>query len=155
MSIELQLADEAATLRLGRQLATLIPNGFVIYLYGDLGAGKTTLVRGYLQGLGHKGKVKSPTYTLVEAYETGERQVFHFDLYRLTDPQELEYAGGRDYFGAGSICLVEWPERGEGWLAGADLQVHLEYEGAGRRAILESCSEKGRSVIVAIKAEVV
>lgn len=154
MKIELQLADEAATLQLGRHLATVIPDGFVIYLYGNLGAGKTTLVRGYLRGLGYGGTVKSPTYTLVEPYEIGERQVFHFDLYRLADPEELEYAGGRDYFSADSVCLVEWPERGEGWLAGADLQIQLDYQGAGRQAVLRACSEQGRRVVEAIKAVV-
>lgn len=153
MKTELPLADEAATLMLGQQLAALIPVGFVIYLYGNLGAGKTTLVRGYLQGLGHKGNVKSPTYTLVEPYEIGERQVFHFDLYRIADPEELEYAGGRDYFNADSVCLVEWPERGEGWLAGADLQIQLEYEGAGRKALLLACSEKGQRVVEAFETK--
>lgn len=153
LKIEMQLADEATTLKLGQRLATVIPAGFVTYLYGDLGAGKTTLVRGYLRGLGYTGNVKSPTYTLVEPYEIDERQVYHFDLYRLADPEELEYAGGRDYFNANSVCLVEWPERGEGWLAGADLQVQLDYEGSGRKAILQACSEKGRSVVETIKAD--
>lgn len=150
---ELQLVDEAATLRLGQQLAAVIPAGFITYLYGDLGAGKTTLVRGYLRGLGHRGNVKSPTYTLVEAYEVGERQVYHFDLYRLSDPEELEYAGGRDYFNADAVCLVEWPERGAGWLTGADLQIQLDYEGVGRKVVLLACSEKGQRVVAVIKAE--
>jgi len=151
--IDLRLADEAATLELGRQLSAVIPDGFVTYLYGNLGAGKTCLVRGYLEGLGHKGKVKSPTYTLVEPYEIGERQVFHFDLYRLADPEELEYAGGRDYFSPDTVCLVEWPEKGEGWLAGADLLIRLEYEGTGRKAILQACSAKGQRVIEAINPD--
>lgn len=148
--IERHLTDEVATLALGRQLAAAIPGGFVTYLYGDLGAGKTTLVRGYLQGLGYQGTVKSPTYTLVEPYEIDTRQVFHFDLYRLADPEELEYAGGRDYFNAESVCLVEWPERGAGWLAGADLKIQLIYEGSGRRGVLTACSDKGRQVIKAL-----
>lgn len=152
MSTQLQLPDEAATLKLGQQLSTVVPAGFVIYLYGNLGAGKTTLVRGYLRGLGYDGNVKSPTYTLVEPYEFGERQVFHFDLYRLADPEELEYAGGRDYFNSASVCLVEWPERGEGWLAGADLQVYLEYAGAARKVRLQACSGAGQQVLEAIRA---
>lgn len=146
-ALELTLADEAATLQLGQDLAALIPAGFVTYLYGDLGAGKTTLVRGYLRGLGYTGNVKSPTYTLVEPYQVGDRQVFHFDLYRLADPEELEYAGARDYFNADAVCLVEWPERGEGWLAGADLLLRLEYAGQSRKAILTPCSEPGRRVV--------
>ncbi len=151
MQTAFELADEAATLELGQRLAALIPNGFVIYLYGNLGAGKTTLVRGYLRGLGYPGNVKSPTYTLVEPYEIGERQVFHFDLYRLTDPEELEYAGGRDYFSADSVCLVEWPERGEGWLSRADLEVKIEYDGAGRRVTLSAATAQGQSVLAAMK----
>jgi len=151
IQIELPLADEAATLKLGQQLADLIPAGFITYIYGNLGAGKTTLVRGYLQGLGYKGNVKSPTYTLVEPYEVGGRQVFHFDLYRLADPEELEYAGGRDYFNADSVCLVEWPEKGRGWLAGADLQIHLDYVGMARKVVLRACSDKGQQVVEVIR----
>ena len=145
--VELQLADEAATLQLGKKLSALIEPGFVVYLYGDLGAGKTTLVRGFLQGLGHQGKVKSPTYTLVEPYEVAGRTVYHFDLYRLADPEELEYAGGRDYFSEESICLVEWPERGEGWLTSADLTIQLAYSGQARTAVLQAQTASAESVL--------
>jgi len=148
--LEIPLADEAATLDLGKRLASTIPAGFVIYLYGNLGAGKTTFVRGFLRGLGYTGNVKSPTYTLVEPYEIGQRQIFHFDLYRLADPEELEYAGGRDYFNSESVCLVEWPERGEGWLAGADLALHLEYAGTGRMALLQAGTDQGQQVLEAL-----
>lgn len=149
-SLELSLADEAATLELGRRLAAVIAPGFIIYLYGNLGAGKTTLVRGYLQGLGYTGNVKSPTYTLVEPYTVQGRQVYHFDLYRLVDPEELEYAGGRDYFNAESVCLLEWPERGEGWLPEADLVIRLDYAGSGRRVVLQACSDRGEQVLASL-----
>lgn len=131
----IELADEAATLALGASLARKVRVGCVV-LNGELGAGKTCLVRGWLQSLGHKGAVKSPTYTLVEPYEINDQRIFHFDLYRLEDPEELEMIGGRDYFSDTALCLVEWPEKGQGFLPEPTLRVDLQVVGRSRRALL-------------------
>ncbi|WP_296056178.1 tRNA (adenosine(37)-N6)-threonylcarbamoyltransferase complex ATPase subunit type 1 TsaE [uncultured Amphritea sp.] len=145
------VADEAAMVKFGQQIAQATSGGEVIFLNGDLGMGKTTLSRGVLQGFGHQGSVKSPTYTLVEPYELGDMTVFHFDLYRLGDPEELEYLGIRDYFTDQSICLIEWPERGEGVLPLADLLLNITVEQRGRRINWQAQTEKGRQLADKLK----
>jgi tRNA threonylcarbamoyladenosine biosynthesis protein TsaE len=134
---------ESAMLALGARLASTLTGGMIVFLEGELGMGKTTLARGVVQALGHTGTVKSPTYTLVEPYELAALSVFHFDLYRLGDAEELEFMGIRDYFGPHSIALVEWSQRGEGFLPPPDLVVTIEQQGAGRTLIFEAHSERG------------
>ena len=119
------LESEAATINLGRLLAPALDAAGVIFLSGGLGAGKTTLCRGLLRGLGYDGAVKSPTFTLVEPYELERGSVYHFDLYRLAHPDELDYLGAEDYFAAEALCLIEWPERGAGFLPTPDLELTL------------------------------
>jgi tRNA threonylcarbamoyladenosine biosynthesis protein TsaE len=132
---------------LGGRLAAAIDCPCVIYLRGDLGAGKTTLVRGYLRALGYQGAVKSPTYTLVEPYEVAGQHLLHCDLYRLADPAELEYLGIRDALEGPTVLLVEWPEQGAGELPAADIEVLISYQGEGRQLRFEAHGRQGLSLL--------
>lgn len=143
--LTVHLPDEAATQALGMALAQSAPRSGWVALHGQLGAGKTTLVRAFLRALGYEGRVVSPTYTLVEPYEVGDRRVAHYDLYRLSDPEELEWMGARDDFGEGTLCLVEWPERAEGMLPLPDLELRLLHETVGRTGFLDARSPLGAS----------
>ena len=125
------------TERFGADLFKSLPSKCLIFLYGDLGAGKTTMVRGFLRAAGYNGTVKSPTYTLVEEYTIGDRKIFHFDLYRVVDPEELEWIGIRDYFDQDSICFIEWPGKGKGFLPEPDRVITLKTQGLGRTVILD------------------
>lgn len=152
MRFELLLPDEAATVAAGEQLGHCLEAPATVFLDGELGAGKTTFCRGILRARGHLGAVKSPTYTLVEPYELGSAVLYHFDLYRLGDPEELEYMGLRDYFADNSLCLVEWPERGAGILPSPDIQVTIGQQGLGRRLVVSAHTECGRRIVTQIKA---
>ena len=141
------LKNETETTEIGSKLASYLKGGEVIYLKGDLGAGKTTLVRGALNGLGHTGNVKSPTFTIVESYSIDDYIIYHFDLYRINDEDELEYIGIRDYCDDSAICFFEWPERGGDLLPDADILISLSYQNEGRALEISTFSEIGDSII--------
>jgi tRNA threonylcarbamoyladenosine biosynthesis protein TsaE len=147
----LLLPDEAATIALGRQLAPLLAPGMVVWLDGDLGAGKTTLTRALLRALGHRGPVKSPTYTLVEVYVVSSIYWYHFDFYRFNHPEEFEDAGLGEYFRDDAVCLVEWPENALGYVPQADLALVFRFSGTGRELEVVARSEAGRQCLSQLK----
>jgi tRNA threonylcarbamoyladenosine biosynthesis protein TsaE len=138
------LADESATLALGARLAPGLEPGMRVYLHGELGAGKTTLARGMLRALGHTGRVKSPTYSLVELYKFSRLYLYHFDFFRLDTPQDWLDAGFAEYFTETAVCLVEWPEKAHGTLPPADLEIYLSPAGGARDALLVGATDAGR-----------
>ncbi len=151
-SLTIDLPDEAATLALGARIAALLSSGVSIYLSGDLGAGKTTFSRGLIQALGHEGRVKSPTYTLVELYVISKLNLYHFDFYRFNDPEEWNEAGFRDLFNETNICLVEWPEKAGDLLPLADLNILLKpTPEMARTATLQSHTPRGQALIKALQ----
>ena len=147
MQAHFYLADEAQQVALGGRLAQALHQG-VIYLEGDLGAGKTTFTRGLIRALGHQGAVKSPTYTLVEPYVFDQQTIYHFDLYRLADPEELEMIGIRDYFDEAALCLIEWPQKGRGFLPSPDLRFIFSLaDQEGRNVQIEALSDQGSKAL--------
>ncbi|MNZ61768.1 tRNA (adenosine(37)-N6)-threonylcarbamoyltransferase complex ATPase subunit type 1 TsaE [Pseudomonas sp. FW300-N1A1] len=151
--VTLYLANEDAMVALGTRLAEETRGHGILFLEGDLGAGKTTLSRGIIRGLGHAGSVKSPTFTLVEPYEIGDVRAFHFDLYRLVDPEELEYLGIRDYLEDDALCLIEWPCKGAGFLPKPDLTITISPHGSGRSLRLLPQGARGESWCAALALE--
>lgn len=145
------LADEAQQIAFAKKVAGFLETSFVILLKGDLGAGKTTFARGFIQASGFDGVVKSPTYTLVEPYAISHnRMCYHFDLYRLADPEELEFTGARDYFNENAVCLIEWPEKAEGFLPPADWICEFVYQNEGRKLLLSALSDKGEKLMLQV-----
>lgn len=150
--LELTAADADAQEALGRRLAAALAGRGTVYLEGELGAGKTTLTRGILRGYGHEGAVKSPTYTLVEPYATGGHTIYHFDLYRLTDPEELELLGIRDYCRPDALALIEWPDRGQPFLPPPDLVITIRAIPDGRHLALVAHTDSGRAALAAFRS---
>ncbi|HSS71856.1 MAG TPA: tRNA (adenosine(37)-N6)-threonylcarbamoyltransferase complex ATPase subunit type 1 TsaE [Casimicrobiaceae bacterium] len=146
------LADAAATLSAGKRIAAGLRGGMVVALSGELGAGKTTLVRGMLQGLGWNGSVKSPSYALVEHYFVSSLYFYHFDFYRFDEPDEWRHTGFAEYFRPDSICVIEWPERIGSWLPEVDFALRLEYSDAGRMLTLHASSSAGKACLEAFSA---
>ncbi len=140
--MKITLDSFVETEHLGRLLWEKLPEKCLVFLQGELGAGKTTLVRGVLNAAGYQKAVKSPTYTLVEEYHLAERDIYHFDLYRLNDPEELEWIGMDDYLQQNALCFIEWPQMGQGFLPGADLEINLIHDGGRREAVFTAVSEK-------------
>ncbi|MEH6469209.1 MAG: tRNA (adenosine(37)-N6)-threonylcarbamoyltransferase complex ATPase subunit type 1 TsaE [Porticoccus sp.] len=153
-SVQRTVASEEAMVQLGVQLGVELSqtpsSSALVFLDGDLGVGKTTLCRGILQAFGHTGTVKSPTYTLVESYQLGNALLHHFDLYRLGNPEELEFIGIRDYFHQGNYCLIEWPNRGAGILPVPDLEVMISVTKNGRDVSITAATDVGNSILLSL-----
>jgi tRNA threonylcarbamoyladenosine biosynthesis protein TsaE len=144
-------ADEEQQIAFARVVAQHLKSSFILLLKGDLGAGKTTFARGFIQSSGYHGIVKSPTYTLVEPYPiSNDRMCYHFDLYRLADPEELEFTGARDYFNENAVCLVEWPEKAEGFLPPADWICEFSYHNKGRNLLISALTGKGKKLMLQV-----
>lgn len=152
--MQVQLDSEEAQVAFGEALGHVLQGRGLVYLEGELGAGKTTLTRGILRAYGHQGAVKSPTYTLVEPYELGSQRIYHLDLYRLSDPEELEFIGGRDVLADDALTIIEWPSRGQGWLPMPDLRLCLEVAIQGRLASLSACSDLGTHMLALLQSQV-
>lgn len=152
MQLILTIPDELTLQTWSNHIAPILKAPFTIYLIGDLGAGKTTLVRHVLRGLGCAEKIKSPTYTLIESYLSNHINIHHFDLYRLSDPSELEFIGIREYFNANSLCFIEWPDKGRGFLAPPDLQISIEVDTRENRILtITHASQAGKEVLYSIQ----
>ena len=145
------LSGEKEQLAFAAKVASYLDSSFIMLLKGDLGVGKTTFARGFIQASGFDGVVKSPTYTLVEPYEIShQRMCYHFDLYRLGDPEELEFTGARDYFNETDVCIIEWPEKAKGFLPPADWICQLSHENEGRSLEVSALTEKGRALMLQV-----
>ena len=149
-TLEHSVATVAEMEALGAKLAAHVGEARLIYLNGPLGAGKTTLVRGMLRGLGHEGAVKSPTFTLVEPYDFMDRVLYHFDLYRLNDPEELEFLGMRDYLHGKGVCVVEWAERAQGVLPTPDAEIMISPVEKGRMVRITTHTDRGKTLLDAL-----
>ncbi len=152
MSHSIFLADEAATIAFGQHLAKAFDSKCLLTLSGNLGSGKTTLSRGLIQSYGHSGAVKSPTYTLVEPYEIGDKRIYHFDLYRMEDPEELEFIGLWDYLTEEALIIIEWPEKAFGVLPPADLAIQLEPQEKGRKITCSANTLPGETMLKKLAA---
>ncbi len=153
IALDLSLETEEDTHQFGALLGKHLSAPLVCYLKGDLGVRKTRLVRAVIQSLGYDGNVKSPTYTLVEPYQLQGTHIYHFDLYRISDPEELDFFGIRDYFDYQSVSFIEWPDKGKGWLNAADLTISLEFNGDGRKLQLTGLTEKGTNLLIKLKQD--
>ena len=149
----LEAGDHERQEHLGAALALVCPGACIVYLEGDLGTGKTTLVRGFLRGMGYQGKVRSPTYTLLEPYEFNGRTVYHLDLYRLAHPEELEYLALRDLFGDNCALFVEWPDRGRHYLPTPDLVLEFEEKDEARFIRCRTFSVQGQQLAQLVSSD--